>query len=106
MSDRHILPPYSLRMPAELRELLEEAAKEGKRSLNTEIVARLEKSFTSENAGFEISEIDAIRLQAVLTLAMLDGLDTSGMTSIQKMAAEALKPAAEDILQIWPVSKS
>lgn len=45
MSDRHALPPYSLRMTSELRQLLEESAKKTKRSLNAEIVARLEESF-------------------------------------------------------------
>ncbi len=45
MTDRHILPPYSLRMPADLREKLEASASEGKRSLNAEIVARLEASY-------------------------------------------------------------
>lgn len=47
MSDRHVLPPYSLRMPADLREKLEESAIQGRRSLNAEIVARLEQSFPS-----------------------------------------------------------
>lgn len=45
MSDRHVLPPYSLRMPEDLRGLLEAAAKQSKRSLNAEIVSRLEASF-------------------------------------------------------------
>lgn len=45
MTDRHVLPPYSLRMPADLREKLEASASEGKRSLNAEIVARLEASY-------------------------------------------------------------
>lgn len=44
MTDRHTLPPYSLRMPTELRERLESLAKESRRSLNAEIVARLEIS--------------------------------------------------------------
>lgn len=35
---------FKLRMPAELREKIEEAAKDSKRSLNAEIVARLEDS--------------------------------------------------------------
>lgn len=47
MSDRHALPPYSLRMPQELREQLDSAAKVNRRSLNAEIVARLEKSFAT-----------------------------------------------------------
>lgn len=33
-------------MPADLRDQLEDAAKSGKRSLNAEIVARLEESFS------------------------------------------------------------
>jgi len=45
MNDRHTIPPYSLRMPEHLRDMLEEAAKTTKRSLNAEIVARLEASF-------------------------------------------------------------
>lgn len=44
MSDRHSFPPYSLRMPVELREHLENSAKQNHRSLNAEIVARLEAS--------------------------------------------------------------
>lgn len=37
-------PQYKLRIPESLKSVLEEAAKEGKRSLNAEIVARLEAS--------------------------------------------------------------
>lgn len=60
MSDRHVLPPYSLRMPEELRGLLEVAAKQSKRSLNAEIIARLEESFSGGAyptwAGNQIAE--------------------------------------------------
>ncbi len=45
MNDRHVLPPYSLRMPADLREKLEASSQQAKRSLNAEIVARLEASY-------------------------------------------------------------
>ena len=47
-------PSYPLRMPQELRERLTEAAKANNRSMNAEIVARLERSFT---AGEEIEEL-------------------------------------------------
>ncbi len=50
MSDRHVLPPYSLRMPAELRDKLESSAKHAKRSLNAEIIARLEESYSHDQA--------------------------------------------------------
>lgn len=53
MSDRHVLPPYSLRMPSELREMLELSAREAKRSLNAEIVARLEDSFSNTISASE-----------------------------------------------------
>lgn len=79
MSDRHILPPYSLRMPAELRDQLEEAAKTGKRSLNAEIVARLESTFSlptidgrekfilkGKSEDWELSHISALLRAAAL----------------------------------------
>ncbi len=47
MNDRHQTPSYPLRMPDELRRRLEEAAEESGRSVNAEIVARLQQSFVS-----------------------------------------------------------
>lgn len=55
MSDRHVFPPYSLRMPVPLREHLERVAGENHRSLNAEIVARLMASVEVEQAALEIS---------------------------------------------------
>ncbi|MCX5511203.1 Arc family DNA-binding protein [Pseudomonas sp. BJa3] len=72
MTDRHILPPYSLRMPADLREKLESSASEGKRSLNAEIVARLEASYEyvphSRAISLEdgVSELQAMDHQRVI----------------------------------------
>ncbi len=43
------LKSYPLRMEQELRELLEEAAKENGRSMNAEIIHRLEQSFSAEH---------------------------------------------------------
>ncbi|WP_353479413.1 Arc family DNA-binding protein [Pseudomonas asiatica] len=51
MTDRHVLPPYSLRMTAELRDQLEASAGHAKRSLNAEIVARLEDSFRKQTGA-------------------------------------------------------
>lgn len=59
MTDRHVLPPYSLRMTAELRDQLEASAGQAKRSLNAEIVARLEESFAKDSALEPLSEHDA-----------------------------------------------
>lgn len=42
MTDRHKYPPYSLRLPEDLRDFLEEEAKKNGRSLHSEIIFRLE----------------------------------------------------------------
>lgn len=53
MSDRHTLPPYSLRMPPDLRDQLEESARQGSRSLNAEIIHRLQSTFTPLESAIE-----------------------------------------------------
>lgn len=45
MTDRHQTKPYSLRMPEKLRQALQKKAEQNHRSLNAEILARLEESF-------------------------------------------------------------
>lgn len=47
MNDRHQIAPYPIRMPAELRAQLEDAAKAGNRSLHAEIIARLQSTFAA-----------------------------------------------------------
>lgn len=59
MSDRHVLPPYSLRMTADLREMLEASAKHAKRSLNAEIIARLEESYAHDQAILDQESYEA-----------------------------------------------
>lgn len=39
------LPPYGLRIPPDLKEGIQKAAKENNRSMHAEIIARLEASF-------------------------------------------------------------
>lgn len=46
MTDRHSISPYPIRMPHELREKLEESARNGSRSLHAEIISRLLSSFS------------------------------------------------------------
>lgn len=53
MSDRHAIPPYSLRMPQELRDRLESVAKANHRSLNAEILARLESTLAEQNRALD-----------------------------------------------------
>jgi len=61
MSDRHQTKPYPLRMPDDLRQQLEAAAKENHRSLNAEIVARLQESFDKPAARpMQDSDLDML----------------------------------------------
>lgn len=72
MTDRHVLPPYSLRMPALLRENLEASARHTKRSLNAEIIARLESTFPSPGTSLvppkiaeQLAQTDSAALAAL-----------------------------------------
>jgi len=49
--------PFGLRMPPELKEKLEEEAKKNMRSLNAELVARLEESFERKVDNTEVAEL-------------------------------------------------
>ncbi|MED5607775.1 Arc family DNA-binding protein [Pseudomonas sp. JH-2] len=73
MNDRHTVPPYSLRMPEELRSQLEDAAKSTKRSLNAEIVARLEASFALSipAAGSSIEDLNLQRSEVASQISNL-----------------------------------
>ena len=51
---KHLGVAYNLRLPQELKDKIAESAKELNRSMNADIVARLEESF--EQKGFESLE--------------------------------------------------
>lgn len=94
MSDRHVLPPYSLRMTAELREMLEASAKRNKRSLNAEIIARLEQAFSEDRSLVDQSNYQAWAAEndvepadnsIVLTLARLRYLVETAQEDIRKV---------------------
>ncbi|WP_262925177.1 Arc family DNA-binding protein [Pseudomonas guariconensis] len=94
MSDRHVLPPYSLRMPADLREKLESSAKYAKRSLNAEIIARLEESYAHDQAIFDQeayetwakeNSIESADQSIVLALSQLRFLLSSAEEGIRKV---------------------
>ena len=51
MSSGHLHPQYNLRWPEELRQKVAQSAKEHNRSMNADIVARLEESFEKDDAA-------------------------------------------------------
>ena len=48
MTGKHTTVQYQLRLPDELREIIRSSAKAHNRSMNSDIVARLEQSFAKE----------------------------------------------------------
>jgi hypothetical protein len=54
------IPPFGLRMQSGLKRRLEEAAKADGRSLNSEIVARLEQSFASPDLEKRLAQLEDI----------------------------------------------
>ena len=64
MSSGHLHPQYNLRWPEELRQKVAQSAKEHNRSMNADIVARLEQSFEKDDAaefdkGFVLQVIES-----------------------------------------------
>lgn len=48
MTDQHTTVQYQLRLPEELRDRIKNSGKEHNRSMNADIVARLEQTFAEE----------------------------------------------------------
>lgn len=65
--------PVGLRLPAELKEKIKNAAKENKQSINAEIVRRLEGSFIQKTNGTLKDEI----------IELLDAIDDNGARLIE-----------------------
>lgn len=61
MSDQHTTVQYQLRLPEELRDRVRESAKAHNRSMNADIVARLDHTFTLGNE-FTMTERDYYEL--------------------------------------------
>lgn len=57
-------PQMNFRIPAELKERLEVAAKDNNRSLTSELVSRIEASLDSSNTHDKLDEI-IVRLKAL-----------------------------------------
>lgn len=81
---------YLIRFPEGMREHLAEVAKSNNRSMNAEIVARLERSFEGEKLGFSMDLLDAVGMQSMLLLTFRRLLDTSKMTEEEMRILDAV----------------
>ncbi|ENV37474.1 hypothetical protein F959_01597 [Acinetobacter venetianus RAG-1 = CIP 110063] len=76
------VPQFNLRVPQELKQIVEDAAKKSGRSINAEAVFRLEQSFTQDKKLLEIS--------SVMTKTMTNSLETID-TALSKIVHVYLK---------------
>lgn len=91
-------PQMKLRMQAELRDRVAQAANAAGRSLNAEIVARLEKSFeqpgelrlTADSAGL-LSYVCSTLFLTDCVLGEVTGLDTNKAKHVQTIRARAVR---------------
>lgn len=97
MNDRHVISPYPIRMPQELRDRLEKSAKDGSRSLHAEIIGRLQASYihiprsvtmSAESASDQMNEL-------FHRDSMINALKSSKMASIHSLTVAA-KNATSD----------
>ena len=98
MSSKHLNAQYNLRWPDELKEKIAQSAKEHNRSMNADIVARLEDSFTKHTPDFAITSIIPAYLtgliskyetQKIVNLSVLSKIEaTSDEPSIKFLKKE------------------
>lgn len=80
-------PQFNLRVPTELKQKVEGAAKESGRSINAEAVYRLEKSF-DESLTFNPSDAEMVTKLVTKSIAVLiENLSNEGVDSEKIMAA-------------------
>lgn len=92
------IAPFGLRMMPELREKIEEAARQSGRSMNAEVVARIEASFSMEEEafkdGFDLQSLkrEVARLKDALEAAQrADGLSSALVRAVAAMARAAIE---------------
>lgn len=82
---KHLGVAYNLRLPPELKDKIAESAKELNRSINADIVARLENSFEQK---FE--DLESIPLEKLLAVVMKKlGENSLSLTREEVALAEA-----------------
>ena len=83
MSSGHLNAQYNLRLPDDLKQKIADSAKELKRSMNADIVARLEQSFRHE-----VEDLESVPLEKLLAVVM------------QRLGENSIRLTSEEIERI------
>ncbi|ENV37475.1 hypothetical protein F959_01598 [Acinetobacter venetianus RAG-1 = CIP 110063] len=81
---KHLGVAYNLRLPQELKDKIAESAKELNRSMNADIVARLEDSFEQKN----LSKLNEVPLEQLLA-AVMEKLGKNSLSLTREEIARA-----------------
>jgi hypothetical protein len=86
---KHLGVAYNLRLPQELKDRIAESAKVLNRSINADIVARLEESFEQKS----FNKLDEIPLEDLLAVVM------------EKLGKNSLSLTREEVVRVKELSK-
>lgn len=87
------IAPFGVRMPANLKERIQTAAKSNNRSMNQEIVARLEATFRTGQQFFSSDEdVAALKIDH---LAIKRSLDPDTLANLEAKHAKLAEEVAE-----------
>lgn len=98
-------PQMKIRLPADLKDQIEAAAKAAGRSMNAEIVARLEQSFKQEEEGFDLAFRSAVLEDEIKSLEAKLGKKLGATPTADEIADKVAKrldrmiPIAPGILE-------
>lgn len=87
-------PQMKIRLPDNLKATVEESAKANNRSMNAEIISRLERSYATEQMGLRGDALDTTGLMAMaLLISLSDGIDEEA----KKIALDKARAIASSI---------
>ena len=90
---------FVVRMPDGMRDRIAEVARANNRSMNAEIIARMERSFTTQEMGFKADGLDiAGYLAMALMIALDDDSDAETKRQVLSRAREIARPLMEGLV--------
>ena len=97
----------NFRMPTDLKEKLEEASKKNERSLTSELVSRLEDSFTVDGKQpIYLPENNIKQLSAFVNLSLMNLIQNLIKNGVAKEAIAASLPDHEAFKEIIEISEA
>lgn len=99
-------PQMKVRMPANLKDQIEQAAKTAGRSMNAEIVARLQRSLEGDGLGLGGDLIDVVSLLAFVGAMLGRTVDRDKFSNEDRDMLDRLRQISERVIQRTSFSKT